>query len=510
MLFWNRSWNILKLTSDLDHPGPRYLPGLRSDGSMGIVGGPYDENPESDLSFVDAKKVVLRDLPQDKASKLTLSFVVSCTDSNRHTFDVCMIPRTRGDGKAEKVLHLLGRVLLAGANANNQLPLLGVSFDGGGCNSAINACLLGLMEESQLTTVPFWNQCQFEGVPLPCFPYRRALWKGHPLLGSNGALHVFKRWSLQHQSGVRIVEYGSFFADMSHMLLQGLPAKAFSCTDGQSDKQAAQRSNPAWSQDTFDAHGNVIAMFVGALFMSGSAASHAFSTVECAENLMASYYLILFQVHRAWMKYASRWEERFLPLQTCRNTLALIAHSVMALLYHDDAAITSKHQEGPVEWHFSKIKSSFRGAPTVRDGIIGTQLLHMRQLKMISSEARKRDKPKAAQPSRRALTLDELQDFAKKSLKNAAVLHCSIDIGGQKPVDAASSLLAWWNSTGNGLLTKGHGGPEVWEMDFDEQPDNLESSDMWLVWMLDFCFFALLHLAGTDSINCKMLSCSFL
>ena len=97
---------------------------------------------------------------------------------------------------------------------------------------------------------------------------------------------------------------------------------------------------------------------------------------------------------------------------------------------------------------------------------------------MISSEARKRDKPKAAQPSRRALTLDELQDFAKKSLKNAAVLHCSIDIGGQKPVDAASSLLAWWNSTGNGLLTKGHGGPEVWEMDFDEQPDNLESSDM--------------------------------
>ena len=80
-----------------------------------------------------------------------MSFVLSQCWSNRHTFDVCMVPRRLGDGSADTVLRLVGEVLQARVAANDQVPVRGLAFDGGLGNSKVNKLLLGLVQHPSIS-----------------------------------------------------------------------------------------------------------------------------------------------------------------------------------------------------------------------------------------------------------------------------------------------------------------------------------------------------------------------
>lgn len=102
----------------------------------------------------------------------------------------------------------------------------------------------------------------------PFLPCRALMYEGYPILGSLDNLHVLKRLTIQHQSGLRTVEHGAFWCDFQAMLQQGLPLHAFQVKDAQSDYQSMQRMNSKYLVQQWNSVGCHLQCMLGSLLSS--------------------------------------------------------------------------------------------------------------------------------------------------------------------------------------------------------------------------------------------------
>ena len=164
-------------------------------------------------------------------------------------------------------------------------------------------------------------------------------------------------------------------------------------------------------------------------------------------NLFSCFYLIVLGLAHAKRRFGKDWESNFLALQTCRNLGALCAAGIAAQMV--DNAEPACLQERPIEEHFGRVKSHYRGAPTIRDSIHGTFLQHLRQLNKLNKE------PQFGRriPSdlRAALSPAEISQISKKALASACQFQAFI-VTDQSPDDVFSLARAWWSHEGASLF----------------------------------------------------------
>ena len=155
---------------------PNYdlLTGLRSE--SGIVGGCLDfttcYDPAKDETYHPSMTQICK-LPQDRRSRLYLTFLLTLTTRNTEAFDVCMVPSVPGKRPASNLFHLAGAVLAAATAGNSNLPPASLAYDGGTFNCMVNAALLGLMPSESMQGSEFWKFCSPCSIGnIPCFPFR--------------------------------------------------------------------------------------------------------------------------------------------------------------------------------------------------------------------------------------------------------------------------------------------------------------------------------------------------
>ncbi|CAE7839002.1 Dnah5 [Symbiodinium sp. CCMP2592] len=97
-------------------------------------------------------------------------------------------------------------------------------------------------------------------------------------------------------------------------------------------------------------------------------------------NGLTAYYLLLLHVSESKRLGGKDWQGRCLPLQTIRNACHLMAHSVLAAMFTaaDGPWRLRCRQEHVAEAHFSRLKKSWRGTPSLLNAIYSGQLEHMR------------------------------------------------------------------------------------------------------------------------------------
>lgn len=151
-----------------------HLIGLREEN--GIVGGCMDFNrcydPAKDETYHPPKTDISK-LPDDRKSRLYLTFLLTSTTQNTHGFDVCMVPSVPGRRPASNILDLAGAVLAEATSANDNLPPASMAYDGGTFNCLVNAALLGVLKDVDMKGHAFWEHCQPSAIPgIPCFPFK--------------------------------------------------------------------------------------------------------------------------------------------------------------------------------------------------------------------------------------------------------------------------------------------------------------------------------------------------
>ena len=99
------------------------------------------------------------------------------------------------------------------------------------------------------------------------------------------------------------------------------------------------------------------------------------------QHSLLAFYILLLAYHDKVKDSGPLWNRRFLPLTTLKNLLAVCAHSVIAAMNWDPSVPwkPGSRTEAPAEFHFSMIKRHFRGSPSLKDLLLGTQHCHLDQ-----------------------------------------------------------------------------------------------------------------------------------
>ena len=234
--------------------------------------------------------------------------------------------------------------------------------------------------------------------------------------------HVIKRFCFHIATSSRTVEFGAFGVELCILLHGGLSVRAYSSVDVQSDSDAAKKTNPAYLSDHPLEDGCLIVMVVQSLISlawTGSAKQsfslsfmlfHVFFFIFCFfdiflelprgisvfvacprnalqglklvfQHSLLAFYILLLAYHDKVKDSGPLWNRRFLPLTTLKNLLAVCAHSVIAAMNWDPSVPwkPGSRTEAPAEFHFSMIKRHFRGSPSLKDLLLGTQHCHLDQ-----------------------------------------------------------------------------------------------------------------------------------
>ena len=360
---------------------------LREGCPWGYIGG--FKSPDEDFSFMPAS-LSQSELPEDKLSRMSVHYGFSRADSNRHFFEVDMIPRCPRKGSASEskagaaaTLAEFGAVMLAATKANHGLPPSSGAMDGGGANSYINNCLLGVLPD-ELMHVPFFDQCQKQNLKIPAFPYKALFFQGkHFVGGNNDCCHIMKRLSFHIASGVRTPRWGDVFINLSWMTQGGLPVRSLATEDLQSDKDMAKRLNSFYVVPGWGGAGCLVAQFIFGLVTSSWTAARGVEFKEGLQNALVSYYAILIQTHQSMERYGRGFQKHWLPIQSIRNVLDLAAHIIIQSRHWpaETPWRPQSRQESAIEWHFGQAKTVTCGSPTVKDLLYGVYMVHGKHLR---------------------------------------------------------------------------------------------------------------------------------
>ena len=441
-------------------------------GQAVVVGGGYHAEPEE--CFAELYASDLRGLPQSKLAKMTVHAVLCRSDSHKEFWDVSITPMLPGSStspgeKAGLFVEILGNTMQAMTEAADGTPPFGFAVDGGSSNYLARKLAMGLEPLEAYSDLPFWKDCVHEPVRLgPWFPFsllqhRRS---GEIILCSLDCLHVAKRFSCHHQSASRTVAWGASHCDLTAGLAAGMPHRAYIVQDDMSDKQSAERANPAYLRSRWSTFGHHGFALIFALFTWGWESGGEQSARSRFKALGTCYFLVLMNMQHTQRIYGDRWLEFSLPRVTLRNLLHACYLGLLTALYpgqeNRDSMRVSSFAEKVAEFHFSKVKSFFRGTPSVAQGLWAVQRSHLQQLRE-SCNVPKPSWDKVGKEDAKAL-LEECMDEAAYTLSWMVV--------GRTPNNIKDDFRPWFKSTGKTLLTQDLEENDAEE--FDEFPEGFE------------------------------------
>ena len=135
--------------------------------------------------------------------------------------------------------------------------------------------------------------------------------------------------------------------------------------------------------------GAYITCLVGSLVSGCTEAANGLSVAARFANAVCGYALLLLNLHAARRHFGADWARHFLPVVTVRNLCQLLVQqmALCTILPKDACVQPSCMQEKLCEYQYSQIKAPFRGSPCIRDMVMGTQLLHLKNLRGHSAPA---------------------------------------------------------------------------------------------------------------------------
>ncbi|CAK8996867.1 Uncharacterized protein SCF082_LOCUS4965, partial [Durusdinium trenchii] len=444
---------VIVLDETVFHPQFEVIVGLRPDSCMGFIGG-YKASDE-DYSYIPSPADDEQMSP-DRLAKMTIHYVMSRADSNKHTYQLDMLPRkpkpkgsTETMAGAQQTLREFGFLWKVVTWANSDLPPIAGAWDGGTCNTSINALFLGLLPKTEMQ-VPFFNQCKKKRLDeVPMWSYQAVFYDKHFLSGCTDCRHAMKRFGAHLWSGARVIRWGAFVINLSPLVSNGLPLRALSGDDPQSDVDGAKRLNAAYIGDSWGALPCVIPQFICGLLTSAWTASSAFSLRHGLANALLGYYLLCTQAAQSWKEHKGAWTKHFLPIQCLRTMFDLAGHIVLASVHWPQEVpwVPRAREESLIEKFFGQLKSFSRGNCTVKDAVYGAQMVHAKQYQKSSMweafDARK-EVP---------VTGEELAQIARDALTNAVLFQAWIS-NGKSTSEISADVQTWWKEYGENFIKK--------------------------------------------------------
>ncbi|CAK9041063.1 unnamed protein product, partial [Durusdinium trenchii] len=448
--------------------------GLRQDSAMGYIGG-YKSTDE-DVSYIPSPAEE-DSMPQEKLAKMSVHYVISRADSNRHVYQVDCLPRkpkpkgsTETMAGAKITMMEYGFLWKVSTWCNSDLPPLSGAWDGGSSNTSVNALFLGLLPKAQMH-VPFFSQCTKKPLPnIPMWTYQALFYGEHFLSGCNDNRHIMKRFGSHLCSGARMIRWGAFIVSLTPLVNGGLSLRALSGDDPQSDVDGARRMNAAYVQDCWSSLSCIVPQFVSSLLTSAWTASAAFSLREAVSNALMAYYLLCIQTSQTMKENKKGWSKHWLPAQNLRALMDLAGHIVLASVHwpQQEPWMPSAREESLIEKFFGQVKSYQHGDNTMKDGIYGAHMVHAKQYAkcaMWEDFQSRRETP---------VSQEELTLIAKRSLDNAVTFHSWISKG-LTCEQIHHDVKEWWGAFGHDFLKKRfrsgdaeHAGDMPLEMDEEE------------------------------------------
>lgn len=473
---------VLVLDETVFHQEWEIVVGLRPESSMGYIGG-Y-KCPDEDCSYV-ASPADEDALPPEKLAKMSVHFVMSRADSNKHIYQVDMLPRKpKPKGSVETMtgakatLMEWGFLWKVATWCNSDLPPIGGAWDAGTSNSSINSLFLGLLPKADMH-VPFFNQCTKRPVPnVPMWCYQAVFYGEHFLSGCLDNRHVMKRFGIHLCSGARLIKWGAFTISLTPLVSGGLSLRALGGDDVQSDVDGARRMNAGYVTDSWCSMACIIPQFVSSLLTSAWTAAAAFSLREALSNALMAYYLLCIQTSQTMKEHKKAWSRHWLPPQNLRSMMDVAGHIVLASLHwpEEEPWVPSAREESLIEKFFGQIKAFQRGNNTMKDGVYGAHMVHARQhakCEMWENFDARKEKP---------VTQAELVALAKKALDHAVTFHSWISHG-LTSEQIRQDVETWWEGFGRDFIKKRAGkGDEECE---DSPEDGQEHCGVggWVHWV---------------------------
>ena len=427
--------------------------GLGPSGEDLLVGGSWDKSPEQDYSNLDPAKWCKQTVPAEALARTSLHVCLQRVDTCKWVWDLLHLPRPTAIGNAQVVLDVVAETLAIVTNHNANIPPSGLAFDGGTANSKLSAALCGLLPEAEMKRLPFFRECSLSRPNLRYWPFSEVRFQGRFLLrNNNGSYHINKRFALQHSSGGRKIRWADVYVDLSSLLLEKLPPKAYACADVMNDKHAIMKLSPPFIGRSWSALACHVPALVAALFCSATSGSCGFTKAEICTNAFSAYHLVLLQRAHNWARRRELSES--LATVTFRNVAMLCGHCVASSL----CDVEPRHlTEIGIEQHFSRVKASFTGQPTLRDCQFGILKLHAKQaqeLSRMSPEQIARASHHWTTQSRTPLNQEDLQRFCNKSL-STAIQFWSWFCQDLTPADVLDNLHRFWRSESHRLFPTG-------------------------------------------------------
>ena len=348
---------------------------------------------------------------------MSVRTIMTRADDRRQTWDVCTVPllpaSQQGDfNKADFFVELLGEVMEAYAATNDKLPCMGYALDAGSSNYLARKLSLGLESLDKFEHMAFWKDCIHKPVDLGVyFPFAVLHHKpsSEIILASLDNLHLMKRLGAHHCSGTRCVQYGS-----CHLTL-GLPPKAYTMDDAMSDRQEAERTNPALMKNSWISFGHHAYALVSSLVAQCGEAGEMLSSTVRLMSAATCYFFLLMNDMLTKQQHGEHAEKYRLPTTALRNTLHGLYLSMLCNLFPGkvgrDSTSVRSFQEKACEHHFSRAKAPFRGTPSFAQGVWGGHRAHLQQV---------RAKWKAREHVCDPVPLSEAKTIIKESTQDAA------------------------------------------------------------------------------------------
>ena len=247
-----------------------------------------------------------------------------------------------------------------------------------------------------------------------------------------------------HCSASRLIEWGDAASDVCVGLPCGLPVKAYVLQDMQSDRAALQLLTPAFYPERWDAFGCHMMMLVSALLSAAWEAGSGLTAVERFRNCTLCYFLILLNRCRAALVHGTEWKSRFLPQVTIKNMCHGCVFAMQLAMHLPRGARCDPHAFGEkvIEQHFGRIKSGWKGTPSIRDGVLSTCRLHLENCR------RPLLLPDTVSST---ITQHQAERLLDESYQDAVLLQSWITVD-QSAAQITKGFDAWFKKNGRSLL----------------------------------------------------------
>lgn len=142
------------------------------------------------------------------------------------------------------------------------------------------------------------------------------------------------------------------------------------------------------------------------------------------EHAMLGYYFLLLTFRARVIEDGEGWAKKFLPLVTVKNLAFVFAHAAVSCVHWDTSCPwrPSARTEAPAEHHFGMVKSHYRGAPSLKDAVLGTQHAHFNQYRDQKKLVSRIGRGKIIQ----TLTNEQATEISQACFKRACNLVCWI------------------------------------------------------------------------------------